>query len=126
MKPRPFYRWKSFWLGLCVLVFLAWASLDSRQYASGCDMPVAGGRFFAIRAQDSTWLAFGRGQAASRVPFYRAPIAPRKQVEDEFAAFREFGFYCIGIPDPLVFFSFAGLWLAWLFWHWKREQKKSS
>ena len=25
MKPRPFYRWKSFWLGLCVLVFLGWA-----------------------------------------------------------------------------------------------------
>ena len=29
MKPRPFYRWKSFWLGLCVLVFLGWAWVRS-------------------------------------------------------------------------------------------------
>ena len=26
---RPCYRWKSFWLGVLVLVFLAWAVLDS-------------------------------------------------------------------------------------------------
>lgn len=25
MTPRPIYRWKSFWLGVCVLGFLGWA-----------------------------------------------------------------------------------------------------
>jgi hypothetical protein len=25
MKPRPFYRWKSFWLGVLTLGFLCWA-----------------------------------------------------------------------------------------------------
>ncbi|MEK7951563.1 hypothetical protein [Luteolibacter soli] len=25
MTPRPLYRWKSFWFGLLVLAFLAWA-----------------------------------------------------------------------------------------------------
>ena len=29
MKPRPFYRWKSFWLGLCVSVALGWAWWDN-------------------------------------------------------------------------------------------------
>jgi len=123
MTRRPLIKWKSFWLGILVLGFLGWASLDSRQYARGCDVPVAGGRFLAIRAQDSTFLAFGRCQPAARVPFYRGPVAPRKQVEDEYATFREFGFYCVGIPDPLVFFSVAGLWVAWLFWRVRRQRK---
>lgn len=25
MKPRPLYRWKSFWLGVLVIAFLGWA-----------------------------------------------------------------------------------------------------
>jgi hypothetical protein len=29
MTPRPIYRWKSFWFGLCVLVFLGWAGVWS-------------------------------------------------------------------------------------------------
>jgi hypothetical protein len=34
MPPRPLYRWKSFWLGVFVLGFLAWAWLDSKQASS--------------------------------------------------------------------------------------------
>jgi len=29
LSPRPFYRWKSFWLGLLILCFLGWAWADS-------------------------------------------------------------------------------------------------
>lgn len=29
MPPRPFHRWKSFWLGLLVLTFLGWAWVRS-------------------------------------------------------------------------------------------------
>jgi len=25
MTPRPIYRWKSFWLGVILLLFLAWS-----------------------------------------------------------------------------------------------------
>ena len=35
MSRRPVYRWKSFWLGLCVLVFLGWAWLRSMEWMSG-------------------------------------------------------------------------------------------
>ncbi|MEK7953924.1 hypothetical protein [Luteolibacter soli] len=34
MTPRPFYRWKSFWLGLFGACFLAWAWWDSMQFSS--------------------------------------------------------------------------------------------
>lgn len=29
MTPRPLYRWKSFWLGVLVIVFLGWAWMRS-------------------------------------------------------------------------------------------------
>jgi hypothetical protein len=29
MNPRPFYRWKSFWLGVLVLMFCIWAWVRS-------------------------------------------------------------------------------------------------
>jgi hypothetical protein len=30
MKPRPIYRWKSFWLGVVVVAFMGWASWKGR------------------------------------------------------------------------------------------------
>jgi len=35
MSPRPLHRWKSFWLGLLVLIFLGWAWLRSMSYHEG-------------------------------------------------------------------------------------------
>ena len=32
MSPRPFHRWKSFWLGLLVLIFLGWAWVRSTHH----------------------------------------------------------------------------------------------
>jgi hypothetical protein len=35
MFPRPFHRWKSFWLGVLVLVFLGWGWGRSQQHLDG-------------------------------------------------------------------------------------------
>lgn len=35
MTPRPFHRWKSFWLGIFVLASLAWAWVRSMSYVEG-------------------------------------------------------------------------------------------
>lgn len=35
MPPRPLHRWKSFWLGLFVLVFLCWAWWTSMNQIAG-------------------------------------------------------------------------------------------
>jgi hypothetical protein len=35
MIPRPLHRWKSFWLGVFVLAFLAWAWVRSMSYVEG-------------------------------------------------------------------------------------------
>ena len=38
MTPRPIYRWKSFWLGLFVACFLAWAWRDSYRVGAGLSL----------------------------------------------------------------------------------------
>lgn len=35
MHPRPIHRWKSFWLGLLVLIFLGWAWVRSTRLDDG-------------------------------------------------------------------------------------------
>ena len=86
MKPRPFYRWKSFWLGLCVSVALGWAWWDNTHSRT----------FFDFRLASS--FNDPRGSLF---------ISDKEQYRR-------------------IFLFFLGLWSAWLFWHWKREQKKLS
>ena len=33
MKPRPLYRWKSFWFGVLIIVFLVWGWIRSSTHA---------------------------------------------------------------------------------------------
>ena len=35
MRSRPFYRWKSFWLGITTLAFLIWLSIATSRKGSG-------------------------------------------------------------------------------------------
>ena len=46
-------------------------------------------------------------------------------MEKAFGDWTEWGFTFVRIPDSLVSIPLAALWSAWLFFHWKREQKKS-
>lgn len=57
MTPRPFHRWKSFWLGVLVLIFLGWAwvrSIDCRDVASWGE--AHGGRGILLSQRDSEVL----------------------------------------------------------------------
>ena len=123
MKPRPFYRWKSFWLGLCVLVFFGWGWWDSGKNAAGFTAPMGGNGLLVVRLRGSTWLLSGRymGQGWSA---YRAPAASAAQWDAEVSTYEANGYRWIRIPDALVFFPLFTLWLGWLLCHWKREQKK--
>ena len=71
MFPRPFHRWKSFWLGLLVLVFLGWSWVMSVRYFdsfSWGDRSIARG--VIVRQKDSqVELAWTRKSApANLVP----------------------------------------------------------
>jgi hypothetical protein len=57
MLPRPFHRWKSFWLGVLVLIFLGWAwvrSIHCHDVASWGE--AHGGRDILLSQRDSRVL----------------------------------------------------------------------
>lgn len=57
MLPRPLHRWKSFWLGILVLVFLGWAWVRSIHCYDAVSWGEAhGGRGIILSQRDSKVL----------------------------------------------------------------------
>lgn len=54
MKPRPLYRWKSFWFGALTLAFMEWASVDSLRYLSDITFSLGGSSFEICRVNQAT------------------------------------------------------------------------
>ncbi|WP_035606267.1 hypothetical protein [Haloferula sp. BvORR071] len=55
MTPRPIYRWKSFWFGLLVLVFMGWAAWDSYQTRTGAVLFIPGSAY-EVHAADAKFF----------------------------------------------------------------------
>jgi len=133
MKPRPLYKWKSFWLGILVLGFLGWAWVRSTTYLDEA-------RFLF---QDDGWrLASNSGSlAARRFDGLVNPTAGVRKFEFNSKPASENN---RKIPPPFESLPYAASprlhvwrvaywflillflvpWSAWLFFHWKREQRK--
>ena len=130
MNQRPGFwhrtrRRPSFWLGLFVACFLAWAWLDS--YTNNAWWSYTWG---------STTRAVCRGNGASFIAsatdvWFRPGLESVygetiSNPESAFAAWRENGArvrHC-RVPDSLVFFSYVGLWIGWLtFSDWRRKTR---
>jgi hypothetical protein len=129
MTPRPFYRWKSFWLGLCVLVFLGWAWVWSMDEAliltpwdeSRLSLSTGNGQLDAFVSD--AYRALG----PARVEHWRTdpdsmhwfPPPFQSRTVDHTGQGTSVAYWLV---IAMVFL----VWSAWLFFHWKREQKKSS
>jgi hypothetical protein len=125
VKPRPFYRWKSFWLGLCVLVFLGWAWVDSvtrwseasfRRCDSYVVLASSGGKILVFWYEDpnNTGEFF-----VDAYPLDAGPWLPKALTWVDFLKGWE-----MDVAHWLLVLLFLVPWCAWLFFHWKREQKK--
>ena len=131
MKPRPFYRWKSFWLGLCVLVFLGWAwrasfyNSSSIRYARVGDLFEAvhiGGQLLLMHRSNFHGVRHAEWHWEQReVTEGNSVGGLRSYWERQRGAARYWS-----VHDWLLFFPSLAVWCAWLFWHWKREQKKAA
>ena len=133
MTPRPFYRWKSFWFGILVLGFIGWAWRDCSRNKSYITMTwQRWGTYHEIcRAKGATLVLKGTGfrltssadipDAAKWHGRFRVMRIPMPYLERDSTTET-----IPRIPDAAVFFSVFALWLAWLLFHWKREQRKLS
>jgi hypothetical protein len=67
MLPRPLHRWKSFWLGVFVVVFLGWAWVRSMKYNDGILYgSILGAEFLYLgQSRGDVGFAYGVGIGAS-------------------------------------------------------------
>ena len=123
MRPGPPLRfWQSslrrpsFWLGLFVACFLAWAWWDSYGYLTRVWLVLDSREVEIVRIGGRTWLPdMSMGAVKLGVGFTHDDLTSFPQSEPA-----EPG----GVPDSLIFFSFVGPWGGWLVWRWKRERRK--
>ena len=122
MKPRPFYRWKSFWLGLCVLVFLGWAWRASFYTSSSIQYARVGHLLRAVNIEGELFLLHWSNYHGVRHAEWHWD---QREVTDENSAGywksywdrrRGDACYC-SVPYWLLFFLSLALWSAWLRGH---------
>ena len=115
-------RRQSFWLGLFVVCFLAWAWWDSFPHRFIAWIPRNGQQVEFEREAGATHIAFLTGLGNSEQASFQ--YESRDTDDLPYAEFLEtFGASYCRVPGPVVFFSFVGVWGAWLVWRWRVEQK---
>jgi hypothetical protein len=146
MPPRPIHRWKTFWLGILVLIFLGWAWQDSRRHETS---------FSAIREYSWAWLPVGISHADSRLTIRSThQLGPREAVctsRGKFHFFRQrttpteepltlnwktypnfispeanIGLQLIEIPHWFLILLCLISWLAFLTWRWLRMKRQAA
>jgi len=128
MQPRPLYRWKSFWLGLCVLVGLSWAWVDSVSYVSGVMWNSATGYrtslentdgilgffHYHLHGAEPTGLAVARFATNAEYATPRALVLHTESVEVGLG-------FTVGYW--LLILLFLVRWTASLAWRWRRMRR---
>ncbi len=124
---RPLYRWKSFWLGLFVLVFLGWAWRESYLNFPTISRDRSGNAIEVSRMRGVTYMVTGPS-GALRILAGGWVVGSKKffqptDWEDMWALGHAHGVRVFRVPDSLVFFSYLGLWGGWLVWRRRRMKR---
>jgi hypothetical protein len=119
LRRRP-----SFWLGLFVALFLAWASWDSYRHEALLHRESREGFVQCLRLEGGTY--FVSGLWPSPAPGERLVTSHSNGLglSTWRQMWQEFGANPVRVPDSLVFFSFLGLWVGWLaLSDWRRKTR---
>jgi hypothetical protein len=132
MTPRPVYRWKSFWLGVCVLGFLGWAWVRSNRVEESLSVVAWSFKGDGANAA-SLSQAWGKIDVAVDAdpfgdPGVRCFVREINWELKEPPVLMEFstGHYStrLVVSHWFLMMLFLVPWGAWLVWHWRREQRK--
>jgi hypothetical protein len=127
MPPRPLHRWKSFWLGVFVVVFIGWAWWDSWVWETEA-------LFFAdgvgmLHARGEVWILW-QWELADGWSFFsgeRNFVRPGAWgLWEQWEAAREFGFRISKIPHWHIILLFLLPWTTWLVWRSRRMKRLAS
>jgi len=116
--PRPFYRWKSFWLGILVLGFLAWAAWDSTRFISGA----AFSKWTLSRVMGHTFVVEWPDIVSLALKPYRYPLSAGISVEKHSNSWKAWGGKPVGMSDVAVLSLFLLTWSGFLALRWRRQR----
>ncbi|MCW1926306.1 hypothetical protein OKA05_27375 [Luteolibacter arcticus] len=124
MTPRPIYRWKSFWLGVVVLGFLAWAWGRSMGNTDGFMWWSPGVAVMGGQSAGQVHLAWdgSRPYPAGQMVWIHEPIStvgeprfPQGWVWERYPRQIQ-----VAVAHWLVMGVFAVAWAGFLGWRWRR------
>jgi len=116
MRPRPLYRWKSFWFDLLTLAFMGWAWRDSLRACSAIGWESG----MVMRWRGASYLLAGkRWGTLTGWSLIREP----SDGEWHCAVQRKIHQRWVRVPDAAVFFPFLLAWVAFLGWRWRRQSE---
>ncbi|MEK7951562.1 hypothetical protein WKV53_13685 [Luteolibacter sp. Y139] len=133
---RPFHRWKSLWLGLLVLIFLAWSWHRSiHHYDAVIWGDASGQRGISLNQHDSkiffTWVSaktpvwFEPGIHPSSTPITSndKPLFPSLSSIRALRQQLPPSVHAICLPHWLLTSLFLAPWSALLVWRWRRLKR---
>lgn len=127
MSPRPFLRWKSFWAGILVLVFLGWGWGRSRQHLDGFLWMAARFHFSAGQSTGRVEFAWSRSDGAwgeSFLPIHEAasnvgePVFPKALNWETYP-----GQIQLTVAHWFLILLFLVSWSAFLGWRYRRIRR---
>ncbi len=81
MSPRPFYRWKSFWIWIVLLGFITGTGEDSKYHVTGLTLKLPGlFGLTAFRADRAIFLVTGDAENFYNTGFSRADSEALREV----------------------------------------------
>jgi len=122
MRPRPIYRWKSFWFGLLTLAFMGWVSWDSQRYwfVAWCGRGTAG--IAGERINSASYIVWSRSVNEGFGIEHRAVVDAQEWDDYLWEKLREqrprIG--VVRVPDAAIFFPFLFAWIGWLGWRMRK------
>ena len=127
MTPRPLIRWKSFWLGILVLVFLGWAWVASLSRGSEVRF-YSGGEYVTLRTIDGralfAWDLDHVGENGFKTAHFGV-VTNRIQLPPPVSLRERRGGWALAVAYWFLILLFLVPWVSFLVWRVRRQRKQT-
>lgn len=131
---RPMYQWKSFWLGVMLLLFLGWAwqqGMRANQWmrvstpgiAFGVNQYEGQAGVFVNLTKEKGKVSRGSSSRKDAVLF---PFLGQVSLGKVNGAYHPMWHFRARFAHWFLMLAVAVGWAGWLAWKWKREQRRAS
>lgn len=121
-SPRPFYRWKTFWLGLLTLTFLSWAWWDSFQRAVSLTRFQSGNFYQITHISGEVLLSRGPNANTTIGKSGKWGFGTGNMTNSAYVARRKATRPTLAIPDAAILGICTLCFASFIIWRKRRQQ----